>query len=251
MQRSSQLVQKKQFLALRDPKTFTSDPKSILQAIEQAVCEDLKPDRDLDHLLSMSAVCIEAVPPQHLFPLVVSVCTSSSRPSQFFRLLRRYGMLDYLLPELKYCVNLKQSKDYFFDVYEHCLQTLDAVPLIRSEVRIAALFHDIGKYESWRLSDSIVTFDNHHKASANLSTKWLTWLQAPPEFIAYVHKLILYHEVVKPWFLPEDVAEAFTPTEFWDLSSLWVANVIGTGKPIPLSYEVARRITDVRALLNT
>ncbi len=50
-----------------------------------------------------------------------------------------------IIPELSKCKNFKQSNIWhIYDVYEHILHVIDGVP--RSiDLRLAALFHDIGK----------------------------------------------------------------------------------------------------------
>lgn len=233
-------------LCLVGPDLFSSNPASILGALSKATCENLRLDPLLDQALGVSGGSVEGIPPPAFLEALTQVFTISAKPSQFFRWLRRFGMLDRILPELKYCVNLKQGSSYYYDVYEHTLQTMDLVPSNKMEVKTAALFHDIGKYESWHLVRGEISFGEHARASSNLARKWLSWLQAPPPLIEAVAKLILYHEVVDPQFSEEELARTFSQEELWDIYQLWVGNAVATGKPNGLLWQIGCRLARIR-----
>ncbi len=57
--------------------------------------------------------------------------------------LDKVKVLDYILPELIRCKGVQQRQDYHkYDVYTHIIKTYEKAP---KTVRLAALFHDIGK----------------------------------------------------------------------------------------------------------
>lgn len=67
---------------------------------------------------------------------------NSEKPSVGIDLMRQSGLLQIFMPELLEGVDIEQKKFHAHDVYTHLLRTVDIAPV---EVRLAALFHDIGK----------------------------------------------------------------------------------------------------------
>ena len=73
---------------------------------------------------------------------------ASKKPSVGMKLLEETGLLDIFIPEFKICRGCLQS-DYRafhkFDVMDHLFYACDGAPANKLNVRLAALFHDIGK----------------------------------------------------------------------------------------------------------
>jgi poly(A) polymerase/tRNA nucleotidyltransferase (CCA-adding enzyme) len=67
------------------------------------------------------------------------------KPSEAFRLLSDLGLLDVICPELEIAKETPQDKAVAQNVFEHSLATLDATPVDDLVLRLAGLFHDIGK----------------------------------------------------------------------------------------------------------
>jgi tRNA nucleotidyltransferase (CCA-adding enzyme) len=73
------------------------------------------------------------------------------KPSEAFRMLSDLGLLAVICPELEEAKLTPQDKAVAQDVFEHSLATLDASPLDERDpqqryvLRLAGLFHDIGK----------------------------------------------------------------------------------------------------------
>ena len=67
------------------------------------------------------------------------------RPSEAFRLLSDLRLLEVICPELEIAKETPQEKAVAQNVFEHSLATLDATPADDLVLRLAGLFHDIGK----------------------------------------------------------------------------------------------------------
>jgi tRNA nucleotidyltransferase (CCA-adding enzyme) len=67
------------------------------------------------------------------------------RPSEAFRLLSDLRLLEVICPELEEAKDTPQDKAVAQNVYDHSLATLDATPADDLVLRLAGLFHDIGK----------------------------------------------------------------------------------------------------------
>jgi tRNA nucleotidyltransferase (CCA-adding enzyme) len=72
----------------------------------------------------------------------VNMLMHSPKPSVGIELMRKTGLLEIFLPELVEAYGVEQKLFHADDVYWHALRTCDVAP---DRVKIAALFHDIGK----------------------------------------------------------------------------------------------------------
>lgn len=66
----------------------------------------------------------------------------SPKPSIGIDLMQRTGLLDIFMPELSAAKGVEQKLFHHDDVYWHALRTCDVAP---DRIKLAALFHDIGK----------------------------------------------------------------------------------------------------------
>ncbi len=115
-------------------------------------------------------------------------------PSLSFKLFRDTGLLRILFPELYACIGVKQKGSHSYDVFEHSLYACDGVPPTHKEVRIAALFHDIGKPGVMKTGeDGIATFHNHEKLSESMARKIMLRYRFPVKSMNKISHLILCH----------------------------------------------------------
>jgi putative nucleotidyltransferase with HDIG domain len=119
---------------------------------------------------------------------------ASEQPSRAFRLMETTGMLSLLLPELQACRGIEQKGFHQFDVLDHLLVSCDAAPKEKPQVRLAALFHDIGK-PVVRAQDElgIWTFYRHEEVSAKITRSIMIRLKYPNAVIDQVCHLIGVH----------------------------------------------------------
>lgn len=137
---------------------------------------------------------------------------SSPLPSVGLKLMEETGVLEMFIPELMVCRNCIQS-DYRafhkFDVLDHLFYSCDGAPSSKLNVRLAALFHDIGKPAAKKLvketvldgnkndGSSIeietVTFYCHESYSEKITRKILTRLKFSNEMINNVCHLVKEH----------------------------------------------------------
>jgi putative nucleotidyltransferase with HDIG domain len=121
---------------------------------------------------------------------------ASPRPSAAFLLMEQTGLLDLALPELSACRGVEQKGYHRFDVLEHSLLACDYAARQRypMEVRLAALFHDIGK-PGTRLKDGrgIWTFHQHEKHSAYMTEQIMLRLRYSTSQREQVCRLIGCH----------------------------------------------------------
>jgi poly(A) polymerase len=115
-----------------------------------------------------------------------------NEPSKALRLLIETGLSDEFVPEIS---RLKIAHDPDFhhkDVLEHTFLVVE-----RTEpdlaLRLAALFHDVGKPATKEIIEGKVTFYNHDHVSAYVAKKRLRALKYPKAIVEEVYSLIYQH----------------------------------------------------------
>ncbi len=89
-------------------------------------------------------------------------------------MLSKLGLLKYIIPELEEGIGCEQGGAHIFDVFEHCLQALEHSTNkgLSLEIRLASLFHDIGKPHSRRKGvKKAYTFYGHEVVGARMTRK--------------------------------------------------------------------------------
>lgn len=122
----------------------------------------------------------------------------SPRPSRGIELLRMSGLINIFLPELLAGYGIRQNKFHRYDIYYHNLYACDAADPSDYRVRLAALFHDIGKYEAKREVEEKNTgtksvFYNHEIIGAAITKRIMRRLKFSNEDIKLVIHLIRCH----------------------------------------------------------
>ena len=118
----------------------------------------------------------------------------SDNPINGLELLKDTGLLKVIFPELDACINVKQREMHLFDVYYHSIYSCAGAPQDNLTVRIAALFHDIGKVPALTFTEkNEPRFHGHEKFSAELTKSILERLKFPNIIINNVTHLILNH----------------------------------------------------------
>jgi len=124
----------------------------------------------------------------------------SDKPGVGIAMLSKLGLLKYIIPELEQGISCAQGGAHIYDVFEHCLQALDhsAKKGFSKEVRLAALFHDIGKPKSKRIPTGAKfhmkpTFYGHEVIGAKTAEKIMGRLKFPRKTTDLVVSLIRNH----------------------------------------------------------
>lgn len=120
----------------------------------------------------------------------------SDRPSYGIELLRKLNILDIIIPELSKTIGFNQyNPNHIYDIYIHTLKALDEVPN-KIEVRLATLFHDLGKVNTFSMDSSgIGHFYGHNSESAKISVRILKRWNTNKTIIKRVKLLVEKHMV--------------------------------------------------------
>lgn len=169
----------------------------------------------------------------------------SDTPSVGFHFMEDTGILKIFIPELAECRGCSQKDErgfHDFDVLDHNFYACDGAPKENPIVRLAALFHDIGKkdartvesFENPKGSGNIVEFIHFHKHeiySAEQTGPILTRLKFPNVVINKVTHLIKNHM----FFFTDEWTDAAVRRfmvrigreNITDLIELWAADMYG------------------------
>lgn len=177
----------------------------------------------------------------------------SKQPALGIAMAQKLGLLNIFCPELASAVHVKQNQAHSYDVFEHLLRSCQcaADKDWRLEIRLAALFHDIGKPPTKRGSDTQdITFYGHEVVGAKMSKVILERMKYPTKTVEIVTKLIRWHM----FFSDTEQITASAVRRMivnvgkeyiWDLIDLRVCDRVGTGRPKENPY----RLRKYRALI--
>lgn len=121
------------------------------------------------------------------------------RPSIGLALLVSTGMIEAIVPELRDCEGAPQPIHGDRDVLSHLFDTVDAVITddLQEEhilaLRLAALFHDIGKPLCMRNENGDISFYKHEMESAKIARGRLGQLKYPNAVVDSVCHLVQNH----------------------------------------------------------
>jgi len=174
-------------------------------------------------------------------------------PDRAFEDLWELGILPYVLPELHACKGIPQPADYHHegDVWEHTMQCLRSFREEDSvDVRIAALFHDVGKAQTFSLKERI-RFDHHATVSAELAEQALGRLQIEKKRREKISWIIKHHMMMGSFLDPSPSSGQSMPEErkahwyfhpwFAELLRLFYLDIAGTD---PADFSLYQDILD-------
>jgi tRNA nucleotidyltransferase (CCA-adding enzyme) len=165
---------------------------------------------------------------------------ASPTPMQGVIFLEKLGLLKQFLPEILPAIGCEQGGIHAFDVYEHLLRSLQAAAdkEFSLEMRLAALFHDIGKPKTRRTGgkNKKYTFFGHEVVGARMTKEIFERLKLPKDLTENVVSLVRWHMFFSD---PEEItlsAVRRTITRIGEnnienLLNLRVCDRIGTGRP--------------------
>lgn len=118
----------------------------------------------------------------------------TSKPSYGIDCFVKTGLFNHILPEFLKLINLEQPSEYHtYDVYKHTLCVIDNIPSDKPILRIAGMFHDIGKPYCKSVKKGRITFLGHEKISVEIFKLIAKRLKLSNVIIKYVSLMIANH----------------------------------------------------------
>jgi tRNA nucleotidyltransferase (CCA-adding enzyme) len=226
--------------AVGDPnERFAEDALRILRAIRISAelgfnIEEKTREAMVTHVSQLAKISKERIRDEFIRILL------SPKPMKALVQAQSMGVLKYMAPDIEQGIGVDQNQAHSYDVFEHNMRALQhaADKEWSLDVRLAALFHDVGKPKSRRWSDEKGdwTFHGHEVVGARIAKKALEELHFPRETIEKVEKLVRWHMFFSD---PDKVTLSavrriitnVSRENIQELVELRICDRIGTGRP--------------------
>jgi poly(A) polymerase/tRNA nucleotidyltransferase (CCA-adding enzyme) len=233
--------------AVGDPKErFSEDALRMMRAVRFSVTlgEGWKIEEKTEEAIKENAFWISAISKERIRDEFLKIIMSE-RAAEGIERMRQLGLLKYIIPELEEGYKVTQNKHHIYDCYEHYLRSLDyaAKKGFNMYVRLAALFHDIGKPRTKRGEGPDATFYGHEIVGAKMTAQILNRLRFPKKDIEKIVKLVRYHLF---YYNPGEVGESSVrrllrkvgKENIEELIQVRMADRIGSGVPKAEPYKL-------------
>jgi tRNA nucleotidyltransferase (CCA-adding enzyme) len=230
----------KRLKAVRDPdERFAEDALRMMRAVRLAAELDFVIESNTMAGIVRNASQLEKIAMERIAAEFLRLIDSAT-PMHGIVLLEKLGLLEYIVPEMKAAIGCEQGGIHAYDVYEHLLRTLQAAADkgFSTEMRLAALFHDIGKPLTRRTGgkNKHYTFFGHEVVGARMTKVILERLKLSRELIDVVVNLVRWHMFFSD---PDEITLAAVrrtivrvgEDQIENLLNLRVCDRIGTGRP--------------------
>mgnify|MGYP006053430067 CR=1 FL=1 len=218
---------------------FNEDALRMMRAVRLAAELGYVIDGDTMTAVAKNAHLLKEIAIERIAAEFIRII-DSKEPMQGIIFLEKLGLLAYIVPELRDGIGCEQGGAHAFDVFEHNIRTLQAAADkgFDTNLRIAALFHDIAKPATRRTGgkNKHYTFFGHEVVGAKMTKKILERMKFPRETIDVVVNFVRWHMFFAD---PEQItlsAVRRTITrigedKIQDLLNLRVCDRVGTGRP--------------------
>ena len=229
--------------AVGDPnKRFNEDALRMLRAVRFSSELDFEIEKNTFKAIKKNSELLKLISQERIRDELKKIILSD-KPSEGIELLRKSGLLKYIIPELELGVGVSQNRHHIYTIYEHCLLSLKYCPSKKLETRLAALLHDIAKPQTKAGVGPNSTFYNHDFLGAKFSRRILKRLKFPGKIVDKVSLLVKNHMF---YYNVDEVSEAGVrrlirrvgKENLKDLMDLRIADRLGSGVPKAKPYKL-------------
>jgi tRNA nucleotidyltransferase (CCA-adding enzyme) len=227
---------------------FNEDGLRILRAVRIATEIGFTINKNTEKAIIDNAILLKNISKERVRDEFIKIIMSEN-PMNGLVLSHKLGLMAHIVPELETAVSIEQSRSHVYDVFEHSLRALQhaASKKYTLEMRLAALFHDIGKPASrrWDKGQNIWTFYGHEVIGAKMVENILNNLKFPKKIIEKVVKLVRWHM----FFADTEqislsavrrIISSVGKDNIWDLMNLRGCDRMGMGRPKENPYRLRK-----------
>ena len=181
-----------------DDELFKDDPLRILRAIRLSAEYGMKIDRETQEYMLEDKELLKEVAPERIRDELSKLLVTLRAE---FYIKKYFDIMIEIIPELALMEGFEQSDPHhIYDVLEHTLVSMKCIEP-NLELRLAMLFHDIGKpFTFHKTEEGIGTFKGHGQKGAEMAREIMNRLKFSKKTIQKVTKLVEYHD----YSVPED-----------------------------------------------
>ena len=201
MYKGQEALKDKTVVTVGSPKDrFAEDALRILRAVRFSVELGFVISHETSEAIVSQADSVSKLSNERIRDEFSKIIMSPS-PALGITMLEKYDLLKHFLPELLEGVGCEQKGEHIYDVFNHLLHALQhaADKSWHLEIRLSALFHDIGKPRTRRWDGTKAggkgkyTFYGHEVVGARMTQKILDRLKYPRKVSDLVVSLVRQH----------------------------------------------------------
>ncbi|MDP3735270.1 MAG: HD domain-containing protein [bacterium] len=232
--------------AVGDPgERFSEDALRMMRAVRFACELDFSISQETSEAICLHTKSLQNIAIERVRAELIRILESDI-PMRGIEFLHELKLLPYIIPELERGIGIEQNQAHKYDVWGHNIRTAQhaADKGWDLDLRIAALFHDIGKPSTRRFAKerNDWTFHGHDVVGSRETRKIMERLKFPVKTIEKVSKLVRWHMFFSD---PEKVTLSAVrrmvrnvgEENIWDLMNLRACDRIGTGRPKEQPYR--------------
>ena len=201
-----QAIEKQMIISVGDAKErFTEDALRIMRAIRFAAQLGFTVSHETMNAISETRGLLNNVSAERIRDEFVKIINSEAPAIALFH-MKQLGLLEIILPEIIPAIGCEQGGVHIYDVFDHLVHALQhaADKKFPFHIRLAALFHDIGKPKTRRASFAKAsagqagpkkpyTFYGHEVVGARIAQKIMERLKFPKAETELVVKFVRWH----------------------------------------------------------
>jgi putative nucleotidyltransferase with HDIG domain len=190
-------LKEKTVRAVGDPeKRFQEDALRLMRAVRIATQLGFSIEEKTFEAVRKNSNLIKNIATERIRDELLKIL-SSDFAADGILILKNSGLLDYILPELELCFGIGQKspkRHHILDVGTHLVESLRFCPSKDPIVRFATLVHDIGKPQTRKEIDGVITFYNHEIVGAGIVKKILDRLHFSKKDREKIYRLVRFHQ---------------------------------------------------------
>lgn len=190
-------LKKKIIRAVGEPvERFSEDALRMMRGVRIAAELGFTIEEETHEAIKMHANSIEKIARERVRDELFKIM-ASRYPYEGIILMHGSGLLDEILPELSKTFGVEQKspgRHHIYDVGTHSLMALKNCPSNDPLVRFATLIHDIGKPQTYKVIDGVITFYNHEVVGARIAKNIAVRLRFSKKDSERLFKLVRWHQ---------------------------------------------------------
>ncbi len=171
--------------------SFTDDPLRMLRAVRFMGSLGITLDEEIVDVIGRLGNRLSIVSKERIRD-EISKLLMTANPGPALMAMVNTGLAEHIIPELSNLALLRDPSHLHKDVLKHTLQVVANTPP-DLDLRLAALFHDIGKPKTKTVDEDGVHFFHHEVVGAKMASRRLKELRFPVKMIEKIKALINFH----------------------------------------------------------
>ncbi|HZJ42049.1 MAG TPA: HD domain-containing protein [Patescibacteria group bacterium] len=236
-------------------KRFSEDGLRLMRAIRFACELNFQIESLTLEAIKKNASLLSFISKERIHDELIKII-NSSEAAKGILLLQETGLLKQIIPELEKSIGVTQNKHHIYTVWEHLWRSLEyaCAKKYSLEVRLASLFHDIGKPYTKEGEGIDSTFYNHEWQGAKITSHILSRLKFSNDKSERIVKLVRCHGFVYDTEITTDAAirrllVKIGKENIQELAQVREADRIGSGCPKALPFRLRHFLFRVEKVL--